>query len=505
MLILKQQLFFFCFSFRGYGKAFVFQDITEEDVSMVQEYVSNELPGHLEILLTQNNVQYSHKEKLCFFGAYAAIPNTFCFAPGEKKMILKLVQNVKDTIEKHGLQHYAEQTTVIKKKLIENNMVQTVFGLVFGVEEKKKEDLVDVKMQQENALFEKAQIMFTQYQKKLQTVQTFSINMVNVENDGDKFKGKVSCIFCERNNQIKIFWKSSCNWVMTNLSAHINKKHLAAVEDELPKMCEKMVIAEETQKSPSMHKDSNQNSISVQQHNNACEDTLYTQISTQCIKMANTVAHNKDRAQQKCLNIPSVQKRDHKTVKLCRIPANGNCLFLAIAHQLYNVKVGSTDHHEKGDDLRKNVVNYILDEANFPKFLHDIKNRLQIQPIPTQITEACKDFVDGQLSVNGVWGGMETIKAISEDQNVNIIIMNENGECNLPNRYNINATKCLLLLFGQTNSKSCKSNDERSHYDSVVHIPENKIALIAQELSEAQSKYENFLEDVNSSNVIELE
>lgn len=99
---------------------------------------------------------------------------------------------------------------------------------------------------------------------------------------------------------------------------------------------------------------------------------------------------------------------------------------------------------------------------------------------------------------------METIKAISDTQNVNIIVMNEKGVCNLPNHYNIEADKSLLVLFGPVNGKSCKNNEQRTHYDSIVNIPQQKIASIAKDLSEAEKKHSEFLAEVNTSNILVL-
>lgn len=239
--------------------------------------------------------------------------------------------------------------------------------------------------------------------------------------------------------------------------------------------------------------------------NSTCEDTLYTQISTQCIKMENSVALNGDKTQTKCFVSRPASARETKTAKYCRIPGDGDCLFSAIAHQLYNVKLGSTDHEQKKQELRSEVVSYIKDDEHFPNFVHDLKDRIENTPQTSDSTAACKAFLEDRLSLSRCWSGMESIKAISEMQKVNIIVMNDNGSCNLPNNFNIDASKTLLLLFGSVSGKSCKSNDERTHYDSIIHISQAKITSMAKELSEAQHKHEKFLNEAKSNDVIELE
>lgn len=158
------------YSFRGYGNAYVFQDIAEEDLKLVQEYVSNELPGCLETLLTENQLEYTHKQKVCFFGSYASIPSKFCFAPGERLMILKMVRHVKEMVDKQGLQHYADESIVPRRSLLQISMFNSVFGLVYGVHEtpkvEKTNKLVIDTAHHQNILFEKAMAAFSQFQKK---------------------------------------------------------------------------------------------------------------------------------------------------------------------------------------------------------------------------------------------------------------------------------------------------------------------------------------------------
>lgn len=228
----------------------MFQDITEGDILLVQEYVSNELPDHLDALLTECQLAYTHKEKICFFGSYATVPSKFCFAPGEKLMILKMVRHVKEIVADQGLQHYADETIVPKKNRNEINMFNSVFGLIYGFQEKPKiekvnDPIIDTTHHQ-TVLFGKAKTLFTQFQrKKLQPTHAFTLNMVEIKAEGDKIKGKVQCILCEGSNSISVFCKSTGYWVLTNLNSHMNHQHVKH-EDELSKRCEKLTMENES-------------------------------------------------------------------------------------------------------------------------------------------------------------------------------------------------------------------------------------------------------------------
>lgn len=459
--------------------------------------MSNELPGCLETLLTENQLEYTHKQKVCFFGSYASIPSKFCFAPGERLMILKMVRHVKEMVDKQGLQHYADESIVPRRSLLQISMFNSVFGLVYGVHEtpkvEKTNKLVIDTAHHQNILFEKAMAAFSQFQKKdLQPKREFSVNMVEIKTDGDKIKGKVSCIFCEGNNLLSVFHKTTGNWVLTNLTAHINNKHLKQENENIVKRCEMLTINTDGDGDADDKADSSE----LTEHQ--MSDALFTQISTQCIKMENTVSRSSENTQSKRFKITA---RKFATVKYCQIPADGDCLFSSVVHQLFNTSIASADHKQKTQDLRKEVVNYINEHLN--DFIHSLKNRIP-SGSSIDILQSGKAFLNDQLSIPGFWGGMESIKAISKIHKVNIIVMNDCGSSNLPNYFNIDANRSIMLLFGNANGKPCKNNVERTHYDSIIHIPQEKITEIANELCNAELKHEKFLKEAQSSEVIEL-
>lgn len=490
-----------CFSFRGYAKALVFQDITEEDIRLVQEYVSNELPEHLETSLTENHLEYTPRQKACFFGSYVSAPTKFCFAPGERLMIMKMVRHVKEMVDKHGLQHYADENIVPKRNLFQISMIKSVFGLVYGFHEKlnieKVNNLVIDTTQHQNVLFEKAKAAFLQFQKEdRQPKQEFTANMVEIKTEGDKIKGKVSCIFCEGKNLLSVFCKSSGNWVLTNLTSHLNKQH-SKQDNDIVKRCEMLTINEEKANTVADNDDGARSNQSIAE--NQMSDILFTQISAQCIKMENTVSQYSEKTQSKRIKLAT---RKSVNVKYCPIPGDGNCLFSGIVHQLFNTSLVSVDHKQKTQILRKEVVSYIKEHLD--EFIYNLKNRISSKNA-TDIAQACNAFLDDQLSMPGFWGGMESIKAISEIHKVNIIVMNEIGTSNLPNYFHSGANRSIMLLFGNANGKLCKNNAERTHYDSIVHISQEKITEIANELCNAEIKHEKFLKEVQSNEVILLE
>lgn len=106
---------------------------------------------------------------------------------------------------------------------------------------------------------------------------------------------------------------------------------------------------------------------------------------------------------QRCVNaydestkdfIVDVQKgkASNSLVKVAEIERDGNCLFVAISHQLYGMKIKSPEHNQMTNELRKAVVDHIL--ANVDLFYHDLKDRV----LEYRNEQLCKHkFSDGHV------------------------------------------------------------------------------------------------------------
>lgn len=55
------------FSFRGYGNALVFKDITDADIDGVENYMKNIFPVIFETAQTEIKIKYTIKQKMDFF------------------------------------------------------------------------------------------------------------------------------------------------------------------------------------------------------------------------------------------------------------------------------------------------------------------------------------------------------------------------------------------------------------------------------------------------------
>lgn len=143
-------------------------------------------------------------------------------------------------------------------------------------------------------------------------------------------------------------------------------------------------------------------------------------------------------------------------------------------------------------------------KENFDDFLHELKGRAYEQnnngeKDEREIEITCHKFMDTKLIKPGVWGGAETFKAISKMHNVNIIVLNNDGSCNMPCRLNQKCARSLLIYF--SSGRDDVENNNRVHYDSVISVSDTKLRDIANELTEVEIKREMFTKDANCSHI----
>lgn len=100
----------------------MFQDITNNEITLIENYVKNNL---FDIL---KNEKCDNKEELCFFGPFSSKPQEFFILPDEKDQIFFLIDHVKKTIETKGHGHFTNAAAVTE----ECNLIESVLGPIFG-------------------------------------------------------------------------------------------------------------------------------------------------------------------------------------------------------------------------------------------------------------------------------------------------------------------------------------------------------------------------------------
>lgn len=160
-----------------------------------------------------------------------------------------------------------------------------------------------------------------------------------------------------------------------------------------------------------------------------------------------------------------------RSISIVETKRDGNCLFSALAHQLWLNEITSREHTNKTKELRAIVVEHILNPENYHLYESILVDRLEKESeVPTSIQ--CKMFVRFGLARNN-WGGLESIKAVSNEFHVHVVIINECGSCNMitgSDTYN----RTLVVAYRLNNV------GVYDHYDSVSDMDAENLFSAAE-------------------------
>lgn len=367
-------------------------------------------------------------------------------------------------------------------------------------------------------------------------------DIVNVYMKNGLVCGSVRCIICDyekraKNKPKQVYYSSGSDypcWVLSNFANHLKNMHNLIFHElktnlvELPDKnddsteCkpDQLIDRSNANISPNLKSDKsveclndsgeNEQEESVvclndsvkisrksSQHMEIIHD-MYTQISHQITVMISAVLKNAE-SQEKM--IFRLDDNAPKQLVVAKVPGDGNCLFSAIAHQLENKRINGKNHQAATNKLRTDVVKYILD--NYSKFSHQLRDRVyelrekngtaknkakKTTDDTENIDTECKLFVKLALSKTSTWGGAETIHAVSEMKQINIVLFNEDGPCYMLTNINANHKRSICIAYRQAwNGDGEVINTVRNHYDSVCDM-DSKVLYDAAQLIVSKQK-----------------
>lgn len=111
-----------------------------------------------------------------------------------------------------------------------------------------------------------------------------------------------------------------------------------------------------------------------------------------------------------------------------------------------------------------------------------------------EVAQDCRYYLDHELPKKECFGGCETLKAISQLNETNVIVLNEDIGCYLPHGLNFNYKRCSILAY--------RLNED--HYDSVIRIEQDDILKIVQFLVSDLMRQYNAQNEIQSS-IIDLD
>lgn len=141
------------------------------------------------------------------------------------------------------------------------------------------------------------------------------------------------------------------------------------------------------------------------------------------------------------------------------IPSDGNCMFGAIVHQLFQFPIESTMHRAMTLTLREMTVTYLRENITDADLFMTMSLRVADEyPYLGYGTRAVERFLD-MLARDGIWGSAESLVAISRIFECDIVLLHENGHRDhVFNRLGRSARTINVVYRGVTGSWN--------HYDS---------------------------------------
>lgn len=512
----------------GFSNAITFKAIDDDDINYVENFVKNDLvqyfvPRQLSIPKTHDNddddfadADLSEDEKHFFFGIYTSNPSNFVFLRGERKMLNALSEHVRSTEGTSvGLKHFQLNVDGIDKiKISWKGTFQSKVGMHFGdkkqyVKQKKvmpKKSAEDSKID----LFDKFQKFVRQNYKNM--VSELSPDMVEIKILPDNgIDAKVQCVICLELGQTKrysIFCQvsptSKC-WVFSNLKRHMDKHkkdnhHFDRDAENVPD--DHNLSSNSGDDSGNSAEEGEDSTASQREDEKGIghQDLIYTQLSVQNLMMKNAISMHKETTENITFNLSDIVDG---SIGVTKMKTDGNCLFSALAHQLYCVKLNSEEHQNATKEVRQNSSTFIRE--NYALFANAIKGRIfdrlsknkenivKLKTGEIKIDQECSIFVNHCLPKQGFWGGFESLKAISQIYKINILVFSENSGYYFADRFNAGYDRSVFIAFRNVNELAenrAAADTEKNHYDSVVDVCSELISECSKGCAELLAKAE---------------
>lgn len=490
---------------------------------------------------------FDEDDKKYFFGIYETDPTKFEFKDGDVNLILEVVDYVKQQLNDVGIGYFK---TNIRRKVSFQNVCQLSLGKFFARKETGQVVVSNsgVRSMNEEQMKER---LFNDKLKPLieslpETVEQFhgvSPDIIKIVNEGNTIFADILCVFCPNDapdNSHRIQCNPSqrnniCYWNPSNYKKHIkwhNKKNTEEADvdlneinaendderDERPPAKKAKGVVDKNKKQKEIKKEFPAKVIK-NATKGACKGSdfdsnqtidssnlLLDQMSKQNLFNMKNTLENGEKHEMMSFTLNS----DVRSVKIGRIMPNGSCFFGTVAHQIYGCKINSDEHKQKTADLRAEAVNYI--KLNFERFqfdlqsrVYDVSERTKEQIKKEELEKECRFYMNFCLPKETCHAGSESIRAISQLKEMNIITIGEQGESHLAVDFNDSYTRSIFLAHRLAASVSTDSNtnihnSDRDHYDSVFEINTDILYTMAEHLN-AEAIRRKAINNQNNNNI----
>lgn len=461
------------------------QKLSDDKVNEIEQTVRDDFE---DILKTDEYDVFKYIDRIHIYGLYGGKVERFRFMPGERELIRKMVKYVNslkvDAIDGEAEEIRLEQTFRIEHfdlppgiKISRKDLCRSPIGYLFG----KKTHIIPKTIVGKTDEQSAKEDLLLKCNKRLESFDsTMNMEQITIINDGKRIFANASCPLCDGNaNPIAIQFDVPRNsnkgyWNLSNYGKHLT---LHSKRENNEKVQEESKTSLEETNEPVLKDGPNSsivisslngtmNSTSIEpQDQDSYTTTIYKTLSN--LNLALTAAiKSKNESVAEMMFLLNEKTR---SVDIIQIDGCGSCLFAASAHQIFLHKVNSNQHKASTKKLRRDVVKHITD--NFEQFKDVIISRLKHEGEKDfnlkgkDWDEKSRHFVKSVLSKPSCWGSTESLMAISNLYNLNVLIFNENDVCWFPFEF-VDEFKTIALAYRVSKIEA----NERNHYDSISEI-----------------------------------
>lgn len=542
IIVIVTNLFFcnFILRFCNFGNALTLKEIDENDILIIENDIRTKMVQWLENHSLLENSDSLHLSDIVG-SFYSSNPKDFQFLPGDKKMIKQLAKYVGKTVDNNGFKYFKRKT----KGRVRNGAIQTPLGQFYGkCTNQNNWQSKDLHGDHEAKDADLKELLFNRVRKSLLTygdaATQFTNDMVVVQKNANKITGRVDCVFCANKNSAmkKTFsvYFDSTYWVVSNFEKHLKKSHSIeasksssehnniqslgemnrSINSTIVKIKIEPVENDEKESSPQIIEidgdsiddvdgvfteenidvevisqtesdhDSLENDENITHEEITQDNFIYSQICDQESKIRSLVLTNGESEYDMPVQF-SDDISSAGSIKVVAIKPDGNCLFGSLVHQLFYTKLGSENHYSLTNKLREEVVTHINSNLEFFQVsingrIYD-ENKSKAKLTKEQLKKKNEDFLSERLPKSGTWGGAETILAVQQLYEVNIVILNESGTSYVIGDFNFNYEKCALIAYGYYGPKKrLKKEAKRNHYNSVSKVDQKEAFMCMKTL-----------------------
>lgn len=448
----------------GFANPLSFKAITEIQIDDVEKFIREDMFDYLKrktaeeinqfdqsTLTNDEDVLISQEQLVQHFGEiYASAPEKFRFLSGDRLTIQQMVNHVKNLTEQKGIKLFKTNHKSKPKHFPSKSFDQSACNTFDALK---------------RSLFEE----ITRCMKSYGADNLFDVNLdcdihedtVDVHNiEGVGIVGAARCVICDlenkKNKPRRIFYDQNRKyprWVMSNYVKHLKthnlKNQAAGIEPKLKSLTDDTEMIdkpkhnsietvellgdetyEEVVEDVQTESESNTDCAEIlTDHSEPAEviNDIHEQLSQQIMLMMPTIV---PKSNLRSMKMKFILDDIQYSIAVIKTQSDGNCLFSSLMHQLSPEEIGSESHKNSVQNLRRRVVQHILNPDNFPRYIHQIKDHVYDLKTKAEISDMdyeCRSFVQSILSQDGTWGTTDskTIQAFSEIQEVNVIIFNE--------------------------------------------------------------------------------